>query len=156
MAHERDELSQAQDQLVRLHREEEIKYSQRAKVTDVLLGDNNMKYFQMMANGKHRKKRIFSLDHENGKIKGQANLKNYMIGFYKGLFGEPEQSSFSLDPDRMEDISQVSQEENNFLTSPFTEDKFKKAIFDMEHKKAPGPDGFPVEFYQKILGRNKG
>ena len=22
------------------------------------------------------------------------------------------------------------------------------AVFDMEHNKAPGPDGFPVEFYQ--------
>jgi hypothetical protein len=50
--HERVELSQAWDQLARLLREEEIKYYQRANVADVLLGDNNMKYFQMMANGK--------------------------------------------------------------------------------------------------------
>jgi hypothetical protein len=26
----------------------------------------------------------------------------------------------------------------------------KKAIFQMEHNKAPGPDGFPVEFYQNF------
>jgi hypothetical protein len=38
-------LSQACDQLVKLLTEEEIKFYQRAKVTDVLLGDNNMKYF---------------------------------------------------------------------------------------------------------------
>jgi hypothetical protein len=50
--HGRVELSQAWDQLARLLREEEIKYYQRANVADVLLGDNNMKYFQMMANGK--------------------------------------------------------------------------------------------------------
>jgi hypothetical protein len=41
-------LSQAQDQLAKLLREEEIKLYQRAKVNDVLLGDNNMKYFQMI------------------------------------------------------------------------------------------------------------
>jgi hypothetical protein len=39
---------------------------------------------------------------------------------------------------------------NNLLTSSYTEDKVKKAIFQMEHKKAPGPDGFPVEFYQNF------
>jgi hypothetical protein len=118
------------------------------KVTDVMLGDNNMKYFQMMTNGKHKKKRIFSLDHENGKIKGQANLKHYITGFYKGLFGDPEQSTFSLDPDRTEDITQVTPVENNFLMAPFTEEEIKKAVFEMEHNKAPGPDGFSVEFYQ--------
>jgi hypothetical protein len=41
MTRERNELSHA--------REEEIKYYQRAKVTDVLVKDNNTKYFQMVA-----------------------------------------------------------------------------------------------------------
>jgi hypothetical protein len=45
MAQERYGLSKAWDQLVGLLWEEEIKYYQRAKVTDVLLGDNNTKYF---------------------------------------------------------------------------------------------------------------
>ena len=93
---------------------------------------------QMIANGKHRKKRIFSLDHENGKIEGQENLKNYITGFYKGLFREPEQNSFMLDPDRSEDITQVTNEENSFLRAPFTEDEIRKEIFDMDHNKAPG------------------
>jgi hypothetical protein len=44
----------------------------------------------MVAIGKHRKKRIFSLDTDNGTIEGQANLKSYIIKFYKSLFGEPE------------------------------------------------------------------
>jgi hypothetical protein len=72
------------------------------------------------------------------------------MGFYKGLFGEPEQSSFSLNPERTKDISQVSQDENNLLIVPFTEDEIKSVVFKMEHNKAPGPDGFPVEFYQKF------
>jgi excinuclease UvrABC nuclease subunit len=135
---------------VKLLREEKIKFYQRAKVTDALLGDNNTKYFQMIANGKHRKKRIFSLDSDNGVIEGQANLKSYITQFYKGLFGEPEQTSFSLELDRTEDIKQVSEAENDILTAPFSEKEVKAAIFQMEHNKASGPDGFPVEFYQKF------
>jgi hypothetical protein len=42
-------------------------------------------------------------------------------------------------------------EENNLLTSPFTEKEVHEAISQMEHNKAPGPDGFPAEFYQKFL-----
>jgi hypothetical protein len=41
----------------------------------------------------------------------------------------------------------VSAEENEVLVAPFSEE-VKSAIFDMEHNKAPGLDGFPAEFYQ--------
>ena len=48
------------------------------------------------------------------------------------------------------DVPQVSQEENDVLISEFTETEVKDAVFQMEHNKAPGPDGFPVEFYQVL------
>ena len=48
----------------------------------------------------------------------------------------------------MDDIPQVSKPENGFLTAPFTKKEIREAIFDMEHNKTPGPDGFPAEFYQ--------
>ena len=42
----------------------------------------------------------------------------------------------------------MSPEENNLLVAPFSEEEISKAVFQMEHNKAPGPDGFPAEFYQ--------
>ena len=56
----------------------------------------------------------------------------------------------TLDESRIGDIPQVSAEENTFLTAPFLEEEVRQAIFQMEPNKAPGPDGFPAEFYQKI------
>ena len=64
---ERNQLESTRDELIKLTWEEELKYYQWAKVTDGLLGDNNTRYFQMVANGKHRKKRIFSLEHVRGR-----------------------------------------------------------------------------------------
>ena len=91
---ERETLESARDDLVKLLKEEELKFYQRAKATDVLLGDNNTRYFQMVANGKHRKKCIFYLEHEGGKIEGQQNLKGYITQFYKELFGPVEENLF--------------------------------------------------------------
>ena len=95
------------------------------------------------------KKRIFSLEQDGIKIEGQYNLKSYITQFYKDLFGPPEDNHFSLS-DRIDDIPQVSQEENEFLRAPFTEKEVRDAVFDMEHNKALGPDGFPAEFYQQF------
>jgi hypothetical protein len=46
------------------------------------------------------------------------------------------------------DIPQVSDAENDILTMSFAMEEVRKVILQMEHNKAPGPDGFPVEFYQ--------
>jgi mannosylglycoprotein endo-beta-mannosidase len=58
--------------------------------------------------------------------------------------------------ENIEDIPQVSQPENEFLLAPFTEKEGREAIFSMEHNKAPGPDGFPAEFYQHFWETTKG
>jgi hypothetical protein len=42
----------------------------------------------------------------------------------------------------------VSQEENDLLIKPFTMDEAREAIFQMEHNKPPGSNGFPPEFYR--------
>jgi hypothetical protein len=42
----------------------------------------------------------------------------------------------------------LSFEENNILIADFAEEEVLEAISQMEHNKAPGPDGFPTEFYQ--------
>jgi hypothetical protein len=53
-----------------------------------------------------------------------------------------------MDETQINDIPHVSVEENNFLTADYSKEEVRKAIFQMEHNKAPGPDGFPAEFYQ--------
>jgi len=100
-----------------------------------------------VANGRHRKTKIVQLEQE-GTIVGDGNLKNYITEYYKGLFGPHTPNSFSMDETLRHDIPQVSEDENEGLTAPFSEEEVKLAVFDMEHNKAPDPDGFPIEFYQ--------
>ena len=78
-------------------REEEIRWYQRAKGKELLEGDSNTKYFQLIASGKHGKTRIYQLQDGNHTISGDENLKKYITTYYRGLFGAPDNNNFSLD-----------------------------------------------------------
>jgi hypothetical protein len=61
-----------------------------------------------------------------------------------------------LDERRRDDIPQVTEEKNGFLTHDFLEEEVKKAVFQMEHNKSPGSDGFSAKFYQVFWDVIKG
>ena len=87
---------------------------------------------------------------------GHLELKKYITNYYKNLFGKPDDIDISLVESRIDDIPQVTDAENDTLIFAFTEIEVKETVFQMEHNKAPGPDGFPTEFFQIFLGNNKG
>jgi hypothetical protein len=136
------------ERLVEFLREEELKWYQRVKVKYLLKGDTNTKYYHLLANGRHRKTRIFQLEDGSNIISGDAQLKGHITNYYKNLFGPSEISHIMLDESQIDDIPQVSDLKNEYLTDTFSQEEVRAAIFQMEHNKAPGLDGFPSEFYQ--------
>jgi mannosylglycoprotein endo-beta-mannosidase len=141
-------LKHYKERLVTLLREEELKWYKRAKVKTLLEGDANTRFFHLVANGKHQKQQNFKLEDDQGVVVGDDCLKSHITNYYKDLFGQPEASGVSLVENQVLDIPQISQEENESLIAAFTESEVRNAVFLMEHNKAPGPDGFPTEFYQ--------
>jgi hypothetical protein len=135
------------ERLATLLREEEIKWYERVKVQNLLQGDDTTRFFHLIASNKHRKQHIFRLEQEDRTIVGDKEPKRYITRYYKNLFGQPVESDISLEESRIDDIPQVTENENEILTAPFTMDEIKDAVFQMEHNKAPRPDGFPAEFY---------
>jgi hypothetical protein len=94
---------------------EELKWCQIFKAQFPPERDLNKKYFHSIVNGKHGKKLINYLDHDEGTIEGHEQLKSYITSYYKGLYGVPEVSDVSLDESRIDDIPQASPEENVIL-----------------------------------------
>jgi glycyl-tRNA synthetase beta subunit len=88
------------NRLSQLLREEELKWYQRSKAKHLLEGDANTKYFQLLANGRHRKTRIFQLQNESHRITGDNDLKKYITSYYKNLLGPHEDSSMRIDERR--------------------------------------------------------
>jgi mannosylglycoprotein endo-beta-mannosidase len=136
------------DKVTKLRRNEESKWAQRAKIKFIQEGGDNTKFIHLIANGKHRRKKIFQLEQDEGMIIGQENLKNYFSDYYKQLFGPPASSSCVMEESVVHDIKQISADENAILIAEFAEKEVFEAISQMEKNKAPGPDGFPAEFYQ--------
>jgi hypothetical protein len=127
------------NRLADLLREEEMKWYQIAKVKELLERGSNTKYFQLVANGKYRKTRIFQLHREGQIIEGDVELKQHITRYYKKFFGPSKTNNFSLDETSRDDIPQVSEMENEELVKPFSEEEVKHAVFQMEHNKALGP-----------------
>jgi hypothetical protein len=74
---ELDSLRRANEELAILRRDEESKWAQRAKVKHIQEGSDNTKYFHLLANGKHRRKKKFSLSKKRGRyvVKRTSKIK---------------------------------------------------------------------------------
>jgi hypothetical protein len=99
---------------------------------------------------------VHSMVQEEDAIEAHEQLKSYITSYYKSLFDASEELDVTLDESRTGDIPQVSPKENMFLNAPYSEEEVRKAVFQMEHNKAPGPDGFSTEFFQTFWDIIKG
>lgn len=97
--------------------------------------------------GGEEKNTIYVLHQDEGVIEGNENLLQYITGFYKKLFGQPDPNIFYFE---MEGIPQLDEQDKAFLIQDFNMVELKEVVFSMELNKALGPDGFLVEFYQKF------
>ena len=78
------------------------------------------------------------------------------LNFYKDLFAREERVNINLDDNFLSESEKVSNEENELLVAPFSEEEIKEAIFSCYAEGAPGPDGLSFIFYQKFWDIIKG
>ena len=141
--------SEIQLELLHMLEEEEIYWNKRSNAKWLLKGDNNTKFFHRVANGRKRKNTIFCLQQDDRVIEGDDNLLLHATDFYKQLFGPNEKPLFHMAESCWSNEEKINNDENIALSRPFTAEEVKSAIFSMETNIAPGPDHFPIEFYQK-------
>lgn len=141
--------TQINSELLKILDEEELYWFKRSHENWLHKGDNNTKYFHRIANGRKRKKTIFSLQDEGQTIEGDQNLLEHATNYYKNLFGPAGSNRLKLSPNLFENNRKLSPTDNEELCKPFSEIEIKDALFQMEHNKAAGPDKIPIEFFQK-------
>ena len=139
-------------ELFNMYAEEESYWHQRAHSRWLLQGDSNTSYFHKIANGRKRKNTVHSLDNNGSLIEGTDNLLAHATSYYKELFGPAPGNLFAISPSLWGANELLSDEDNVYLTRPFTEKEVSEALFSMKANRAPGPDNIPTEFYQHCWG----
>lgn len=127
---------------------EEIKLRQRSRDRNIVEGDRNTAYFQAVANQRSRKKRVECLMGPQGLVYDNIGMLNVAVDFYKNLFKKEDSKEISLDEDFGEDRDKVTEQENEILQAPFTQEEIKEAFFSCYAEGSPGPDGLSFLFYQ--------
>jgi hypothetical protein len=94
---ERTRKKEANERLLCLRREEETKWAQRAKVKYIQEGGDNTKYFHLIANGKHRKKKYSNLSKMKVRLLGKKTLEYSLVSTTRVFLGlHPRITSPSL------------------------------------------------------------
>jgi hypothetical protein len=81
-------------------------------------------------------------------IQGDAALLEHATAFYKELFGPVIDTGIRLRNDVWTDDEKLDNLDCAVMDKHFSLEEIKETIDHMEKNKAPGPDGFPIEFFQ--------
>lgn len=83
-------------------------------------------------------------------LETQHHIEQELVNFYTGLLSETKE-------ERARDTASITQnipklvtlDHNAMLMRPIEHEEVEEAVFQMEKGKAPGPDGFTVDFFQQ-------
>ena len=93
------------------------------------------------------------MKNEEGEMKFDINgIKETAIDFYTKLYA-PQRVNKKIQKKLFKNVSKkITQTQKENLDKPMTLEEIEKAVMSLQKEKTPGPDGIPVEFYQKFWG----
>lgn len=109
-----------------------------------------MKFFHRSAMDHKGANKILSLkDDQGATVQSHQEISNLLISHFGRIVQEPG-------IDRMEAIEEltslipklISEEKNLALTREISLEEVEEAVKEMPNGKAPGPDGFTIDFYK--------
>lgn len=120
---------------------------QKARTKWALEGDENSRFFHGVLNQHRRAQKINGLLIGGHWITSPALLKNEAIKHFSKRFSETStrRPKFSCSG-----FSKLTDEQKRNLEDPITLEELKLAVWSCGANKAPGPDGFSLEFFRKF------
>jgi hypothetical protein len=138
---------QLQRELDLVLQQEEAMWFQKSQSQWIKDGDRNTRYYHVKTIARRRRNKILILKNDqNDWVENEEDLKNMVNGYYQSLFARPDnniqwrQTKYSYPNIGEEEYASLKENINNI--------EVKNALFAMAPWKAPGPDGFPADFYQ--------
>ena len=109
-------------------------------------GDNNTCFFHRVANSHKRTNHIRGIEVDG--VLYEDEVQSKVVHFYQSLYTESDTWRPSMDG---LEFASIEEDEHLELESDFSKEEVVKVLFEMEDDKAPGPDGFTMAFFSKML-----
>jgi len=130
-----------------IHSEKLEFWRQRFNLRVALEWDENSRFFHAAASGRRRKNSIACLEVDGLATTAHAAKSTILYNFYSELLGRPcsVEWRFSL-----RDLYPHVDVSSPALTAAFSHSEITEALFSMDTRASPGPDGFGPSFYRKF------
>jgi hypothetical protein len=142
-----DRYGQLQREVNSLIEQDDIYLRQRAKIEWLEKGDRNSKFFHACINQRRRANGIHSIADESGRVfSDPEEIEDAFVSYFRALFVSSNPRNIGGCLATL--VPSVTPEMNQELTREVTKEEIHDALQQMAPLKSPGPDGFPVCFYQ--------
>ncbi|XP_016171163.1 uncharacterized protein LOC107613598 [Arachis ipaensis] len=127
----------------------EVHWKQMSRSRQAKEIDKNTRYFHNIASARQRNNRIDTLLINGRLVKNQARINIAIKEYYKELYCQDKSPMLSF---RDGLVSRIEQEESENLEAMPTAEEIREAVWDCESSKAPGCDGYNMNFVKRCWG----
>ena len=124
---------------------EEVSWRQKSREVWLREGDRNTGFFHKMANSHRRRNCLSKIKVDGVWLTEEQEIKRGVVRAFKDQLTDPGGWHPSMEG---LDFNRIGDEDAAGLEEVFSEEEVLKALSDLNGDKAPGPDGFPIRFWQ--------
>ncbi|GKV19346.1 hypothetical protein SLEP1_g29624 [Rubroshorea leprosula] len=118
-------------------------WKQKSRSVWVKLGDQNTRYFHKVANGRKAQNSIQGIMSDGHWVEEPVMVKKEVMSYFRKAF--QEESWDRPKPSKIE-FKRISEEQSKWLERPFTVEEIEEGLKSCDGSKAPGPDGYNLNF----------
>ena len=140
--------TQVKGDIVAIATLEKTFWRQKSRALYVKEGDNNTRFFHRLANSYRKANHIRSIEVDGVFYKDGSSVQAQVVQFYQNLYTETDMWRPTVDG---LDFACIGEDERMSLKREFSKEEVTQVLMEMGGDKAPGPDGFTMAFFSKML-----
>ena len=128
----------------------------RSRTNWFLYGEKPSSYFAKLEKFNYNRKNRYVIKKENGTlVHNPSEILKIQHEYYRKLYTKVELPEDNLGYLDKLQAPKLSVEDKDRLDQPIQPEEIVQAMKDFDNNKAPGPDGFPIEFYRFFFSKFK-